>query len=810
MSNNTTQEERIFQAALDCSSDAERAAFLDDACRDRPGLRARLELMLEGHFRAEKFLDDRPDLAHTAADEAVGSFIGRYKLLEKIGEGGFGVVFAAEQKEPVKRRVALKIIKLGMDTKQVVTRFEAERQALALMDHPNIAKVFDGGASESGRPYFVMELVRGVPITNYCDENNLSVHERLPLFMSVCQAVQHAHQKGIIHRDLKPSNILVTVNDGVAVTKVIDFGVAKATQQGLIERTIFTQFHHFIGTPAYMSPEQADMTSVDVDTRSDIYSLGVLLYELLTGKPPFDGKELLASGLDEMRRIIREKEPLKPSTRLSREREARNPVIPNPKSTIDSDLDWIVMRCLEKDRNRRYDTANGLAMDLARYLTDEPIAARPPRMTYRFRKLVHRNKIAFVATATVGLALLGGIGATSWQAIRAQRAEKAQARQRVLAERRLDATLRFIEEVFRDVSPRLQNLIGGTEANKHLNSAGLTVMNELREEAHPTSEFRRVLGQLYTQVGFAQGWFAGAAADYETGLQSAKNALELLRGSEPQPASDKTVNAFARAEMVAGYAALRLRRYEEALGHFREFKHWGQVMARSTNQNSSAEGVRFQEWATGSMGLALFHAGKVEEALTNHFLPFFNNLSARNISEKSAGRYDLHDLQRANAGLGRAFHQLQRGAEALPYVRESHRLAEVLAKRYPDKADVMMNLVEARARLGELLVALNHSDEGFTLLADSLKRIEELITRDPASVAFAELRIHVLRLHSLALSAWSRATDNPIERQNRIEQAHSHLRRAENLLAELPTESAKNWLRPDLDAARVALAEVRK
>ena len=249
----------------------------------------------------------------------LGTVIGRYKLLEKIGEGGFGAVYVAEQREPVKRRVALKIIKLGMDTRQVVARFEAERQALALMDHPNIAKVLDAGATETGRPYFVMELVRGIPITQYCDENHLSTDERLKLFILVCQAIQHAHQKGIIHRDIKPSNILVTVNDGVPVPKVIDFGIAKATQGELTDKTIYTQFQQFIGTPAYMSPEQAEMSGLDIDTRSDIYALGVLLYELLVGKTPFDGKELLMSGLDEMRRTIREKEPIRPSTRLSQD-----------------------------------------------------------------------------------------------------------------------------------------------------------------------------------------------------------------------------------------------------------------------------------------------------------------------------------------------------------------------------------------------------------------------------------------------------------------------------------------------------------
>ncbi len=349
-----------------------------------------------------------------------GERIGRYKLLEKIGEGGCGIVYMAEQEAPVRRRVALKVIKLGMDTKEVVARFEAERQALALMDHPHIAKVFDGGATETGRPYFVMELVRGLRITDYCDQKNLPTRQRLDLFIQVCQAVQHAHQKGIIHRDLKPSNILVTVNDGVPVPKVIDFGIAKATGQQLTDKTIFTKFHQFLGSPAYTSPEQAEMTSLDIDTRSDIYSLGVLLYELLTGRLPFESKELLAVGFDEMLRTIREKEPARPSARISTLAAAEQTTVAQQRQTdaprlvhlIRGDLDWIVMKCLEKDRARRYETANGLAADVHRHLSNEPVLARPPGNLYRFQKTVRRHKLAFAAASAVLVSLILGLGAT--------------------------------------------------------------------------------------------------------------------------------------------------------------------------------------------------------------------------------------------------------------------------------------------------------------------------------------------------------------------------------------------------------------
>ncbi|MCP4449885.1 MAG: serine/threonine protein kinase, partial [Planctomycetes bacterium] len=368
---------------------------------------------------------DQIDTPLEAGDlEGEGATVGRYKLLEKLGEGGFGAVWVAEQRRPVRRRVALKIIKLGMDTKQVIARFDAERQALALMDHPNIAKVLDAGATQTGRPYVVMELIKGIPITQYCDEEKLGSQDRLDLFMKVCHAVQHSHQKGIIHRDIKPSNIMITLHDGVPVPKVIDFGIAKATQQELTEKTIYTRYSQFIGTPAYMSPEQVEMSGLDIDTRSDIYSLGVLLYELLTGNTPFDTQELLQSGLDEMRKIIREQEPVRPSTRLTRQRAQGESKIRDPKCQIDSDLDWIVMKCLEKDRKRRYETANGLVLDLKRHLDNEAVVARPPSAVYRFQKAWKRNRAVFTTAALIAATLLVGGLVSTWLAIRADQARK--------------------------------------------------------------------------------------------------------------------------------------------------------------------------------------------------------------------------------------------------------------------------------------------------------------------------------------------------------------------------------------------------
>jgi len=350
----------------------------------------------------------------------------REVYLAKIGEGGCGVVYVAEQEEPVRRRVALKVIKLGMDTNSAIARFEAERQALALMEHPNIAQVLDAGATETGRLFFVMELVRGIKITDYCDQNNLSTPQRSDLFIQVCHAIQHAHQKGIIHRDIKPSNILVTLHDGVPVPKVIDFGIAKATtQQRLTDKTLYTAFEQFLGTPAYMSPEQAELSGLDIDTRSDIYALGVLLYELLTGRTPFDAPALLAAGLDQMRRIIREQEPVRPSTRLStmiqgeltataKHRHAEGPKLIH---LLRGDLDWIVMKALEKDRTRRYETANGLALDIERHLKQEPVDARPPSSAYRLQKFVRRNKLMVTAAAAVAATLVLGVVVSTWAVV---------------------------------------------------------------------------------------------------------------------------------------------------------------------------------------------------------------------------------------------------------------------------------------------------------------------------------------------------------------------------------------------------------
>ena len=441
----------IFLRIPPAATAAELAAYLDQACAGDAALRARVEaLITSDRDVGTEFMPAGADAVtvHNAVlAEQPGEVIGHYKLLQQIGEGGFGTVWMAEQQQPVRRRVALKIIKAGMDTRQVVARFEQERQALAMMDHPNIAQVFDAGCTITGRPYFVMELVKGIPVTRFCDEQKLGTRARLALFSDICSAINHAHQKGIIHRDIKPSNIMVTLHGEKPVPKVIDFGIAKATQAPLTDKTLFTRFEQFIGTPAYMSPEQAAISGLDIDTRSDLYALGILLYELLTGRPPFDPKTLLHAGYEEMRRIIREVDPPKPSVRLStivgEERTAfagaRQITPGHVAKLIAPDLDWIVMKAIEKDRTRRYETANAFALDIAHFLADEPVSASPPGARYLLKKFAHRHRVALRVTAAITLLLVAATVVSTLLAIRATNAERDLEKQFELAKKQRDA-----------------------------------------------------------------------------------------------------------------------------------------------------------------------------------------------------------------------------------------------------------------------------------------------------------------------------------------------------------------------------------
>jgi len=515
-------EETIFAEVLAKGSTEEQAAYLDHACAGDAQLRRDVEALLAAHLHAGGILEVPPagfDVTRQRplSSDGVGATVGPYKLLEQIGGGGMGVVYMAEQFRPVRRKVALKIIKPGMDSGHVIARFEAERQALTMMDHPNIAKVLDAGTTDAGRPYFVMEVVKGIPITDYCDQARLTTRQRLELFMQVCHAVQHAHQKGVIHRDLKPSNVLVTLHDDKPVPKIIDFGIAKAAGQVLTDKTLFTNYAQMLGTPLYMSPEQAQISGLDVDTRSDVYALGVLLYELLTGTTPFDKQRLRDAAYDEMRRIIREEDPPKPSTRLSTMGEKltlvsqqRHTDTKHLGQLVRGELDWIVMKALEKDRTRRYETATGLARDVGRYLSDEPVQACPPTATYKLRKFARRHKGPMATAALLLACIMAGIVlllVNNARLAAEQRRTQAQFERAqgefARADDNLDMALRALDEVYmKEIEARISRDPQLTGPDREFFKKGVNFYQQFAWRNSARNVSSREFGQANRRVGY--------------------------------------------------------------------------------------------------------------------------------------------------------------------------------------------------------------------------------------------------------------------------------------------------------------------
>ncbi len=803
MTGQQSSPKTIFLNALEIASPAERESYVVERCASDDVLRREVEALLRHHEDLGGFLES-PPADHDATmhqafiQESAGTQIGPYKLLQQIGEGGFGVVFMAEQIQPVQRKVALKVIKPGMDTRQVIARFEAERQALALMDHPNIAKVFDAGTTnidrslrernggsrielttncDPGRPYFVMELVKGIPITAYCDQKRMALRRRLELFIPICQAIQHAHQKGIIHRDLKPSNVMVAEFDEKPVAKIIDFGVAKAIAQRLTEKTMFTEFGQVIGTVEYMSPEQAKLNQLDIDTRSDIYSLGVLLYELLTGETPFDRKRLQGAAFDEMLRIIREEEPLCPSTRLTTlAKGALSTVCQHRgldprelRQRMRGDLDWIVMKCLEKDRDRRYEAADGLARDIQRYLADEPVLACPPSARYRLSKFARRNRVALMTASLVAAALIVGIVVSSWLAVHAMEASKQADDARAKAEASFQKARQAVDDMYTQVAERwlsqqpqmeplqrefLQKALQfyaesaqrtSTEPEVRFETARAhrrmaEIQHRLGQPVEAEAAFRQAVDRLQTSADefpvepkyraelastlHQLGVLLGDTGRYEDGETFHRRALAIERElTTKSPAVAEHQSKLGRAHWFVGQVLLHLHRRTEAETELRsalaiqsslaakfpsvpEYRHH---LAQTHLRLAQALGhrERFEEYAQ-----ALCEAADLLETLAAEFptLPAYRNELA-NVYYWSTRRLPAKETEE--------------------YLRRALGLQEKLATEYPSVTDYRYDLSRSQKVLADLLVESNRTEEAEALYGRALAIAEKLAAEAP-------------------------------------------------------------------------------